>query len=451
MNSYEIMLSESQERMLVIVQAGREGEIEEVFAKWDLHASRVGSVTDTGRMVVRHHGVPVADIPASALTDGAPVYQREARRPAYLDESSRWTPEGAGLADVGIAGAQAALPRLLSHPTIASKRWVYRQYDHMVQHGTVVLPGSDAAVVRLRLGPGEKFIAISNDCNGRYCYLNPRRGAMIAMVECLRNLVCAGATPLAMTDNLNFGNPYKPENFYQLKECVAGLAEACRFFDVPVVGGNVSLYNESPAGAIDPTPTVSVVGFIESEAHITRQFAGSPGGRLILLGGAPSEIGGSQFLGIIHGMKTGDAPAVDLDAEKALQGFLLGQIKAGRVGAAHDLSEGGLLVAVCEMLFGPAPLGAELDLSGLPAPRQDALLFGESQGRVVISAAPADEPAVMAAAKAAGVPANPIGEVTANGKLGVRTARGPLEWDVSVLRVGWETSIETAMKRPGLG
>jgi len=451
MNSYEIMLSESQERMLVIVQAGREGEIEEVFAKWDLHASRVGSVTDTGRMVVRHHGVPVADIPASALTDGAPVYQREARRPAYLDESSRWTPEGAGLADVGIAGAQAALPRLLSHPTIASKRWVYRQYDHMVQHGTVVLPGSDAAVVRLRLGPGEKFIAISNDCNGRYCYLNPRRGAMIAMVECLRNLVCAGATPLAMTDNLNFGNPYKPENFYQLKECVAGLAEACRFFDVPVVGGNVSLYNESPAGAIDPTPTVSVVGFIESEAHITRQFAGSPGGRLILLGGAPSEIGGSQFLGIIHGMKTGDAPAVDLDAEKALQGFLLGQIKAGRVGAAHDLSEGGLLVAVCEMLFGPAPLGAELDLSGLPAPRQDALLFGESQGRVVIAAAPADEPAVMAAAKAAGVPANPIGEVTANGKLGVRTARGPLEWDVSVLRVGWETSIETAMKRPGLG
>jgi phosphoribosylformylglycinamidine synthase II len=329
MNSYEIMLSESQERMLVIVQKGRESEIERVFAKWDLHAAHVGTVTDTGRMVVTQHGVVVADIPASALTDNAPVYQREARKPAYLDETSAWTPEASGLADLDLAGAKAALPRLLSHPTIASKRWIYRQYDHMVQHGTVVLPGSDAGVVRLRLGTSEKFIAISNDCNGRYCYLNPRRGAMIAMVECLRNLVCAGATPLAMTDNLNFGNPYKPENFYQLKECVAGLAEACRYFDVPVVGGNVSLYNESPEGAIDPTPTVSVVGFIEKEEHITRQFARTAGARIVLLGGAPAELGGSQFLGLIHGMKTGDAPAVDLAAEKRLQDFLLEQVRAG--------------------------------------------------------------------------------------------------------------------------
>jgi phosphoribosylformylglycinamidine synthase len=321
----------------------------------------------------------------------------------------------------------------------------------MVQHGTVVEPGSDAAVVRLRLGDAEKFIAISNDCNGRYCYLNPRRGALIAVAECLRNLVCAGATPLAMTDNLNFGNPYKPENFYQLKECVAGLAEACRFFDVPVVGGNVSLYNESPEGAIDPTPTVSVVGLIESEAHITRQFARAAGDRLILLGGAPAELGGSMFLGVIHGMKTGDAPAVDLAAERGLQAFLLGQIKAGRVRAAHDLSEGGLLVAVCEMLFGDGGLGAAVDLSLLGAARLDALLFGESQGRVVIAAAPADEPALLAAARAAGVPADPIGSVTGDGALVVGTARGALEWAVPVLRSAWETSIETAMKRPGLG
>ncbi|HTU01521.1 MAG TPA: phosphoribosylformylglycinamidine synthase subunit PurL, partial [Candidatus Sulfotelmatobacter sp.] len=450
MNSYEIMLSESQERMLVIVQAGREREIEEVFAKWDLHAARVGSVTDTGRMLVRQHGVAVADIPASALTDGAPVYSRQAKRPAYLDETSCWTPGAAMLADLDPAGAQAALPRLLSHPTIASKRWIYRQYDHMVQHGTVVEPGSDAGVVRLRLGDSEKFIAISNDCNGRYCYLNPRRGAMIAMAECLRNLACAGATPLAMTDNLNFGNPYKPESFYQLRECVAGLAEACRFFDVPVVGGNVSLYNESPDGAIDPTPTVSVVGFIEREAHVTRQFARASHGRLILLGGAPTELGGSQFLGIVHGMKTGDAPEVDLAAEKRLHGFLLGQIKAGRVGAAHDLSEGGLLVAVCEMLFGPVGVGAAVDLSGMASPRLDALLFGESQGRVVIAAAPADEPALVAAARACGVPADPIGTVTADGTLSVKTARFSLEWAVSGLRTGWESSIEVAMKRPGL-
>jgi phosphoribosylformylglycinamidine synthase II len=450
MNSYEIMLSESQERMLVIVKKGREREIEEVFEKWDLHAAHVGTVTDTGRMVVTQHGVVVADIPAAALTDDAPVYTREARRPAYLDETSCWTPEGSGLADLDTDGAKAALPRLLSHPTIASKRWIYRQYDHMVQHGTVVVPGSDAGVVRLRLGASEKFIAISNDCNGRYCYLNPRRGALIAMVECLRNLVCAGATPLAMTDNLNFGNPYKPENFYQLKECVEGLAEACRFFDVPVVGGNVSLYNESPEGAIDPTPTVSVVGFIEKEAHITRQFARSPGQELVLLGGAPSELGGSQFLGVVHGKKTGNAPVVDLAAEKRLQDLLLGQIKASRVGAAHDLSEGGLLVAVCEMLFGPDILGASLDLSHLDAPRLDALLFGESQGRVVLAVDADHVPAVLAAAAQAGVPADPIGTVTARATLSVKTGRGNLEWALHGLRIGWETSIEVAMKRPGL-
>jgi phosphoribosylformylglycinamidine synthase len=451
MNSYEIMLSESQERMLVIVQKGREREIEEVFAKWDLHASHVGMVTDSGRMVVRQHGIVVADIPASALTDNAPVYQREARRPGYLDATSSWTPEGDGLADLDLAGAQVALPRLLSHPTIASKKWITRQYDHMVQHGTVVLPGSDAGVVRLRLGSSEKFIAISNDCNGRYCYLNPRRGAQIAMVECLRNLVCAGATPLAMTDNLNFGNPYKPENFYQLKECVAGLAEACRFFDVPVVGGNVSLYNESPEGAIDPTPTVSVVGFIESESHVTRQFAREAGESMILLGGVPAELGGSQFLGLVHGKKTGDAPRVDLAAEKRLQDFLLGQIKAGCVRAAHDLSEGGLMVCVGEMLFGAGGLGAALDLTSIEAPRLDALLFGESQGRVVITVEPADAPGVARAAAEAGVPADAIGSITAGGTLTLKTARGPLEWSVAVLRMGWESSIENAMKRPGIG
>jgi phosphoribosylformylglycinamidine synthase II len=450
MNSYEIMLSESQERMLVIVQKGRESEIEQVFAKWDLHAALVGTVTDTGRMVVKQHGIVVADIPAGALTDNAPVYQREARRPAYLDETSAWTPESSGLPDLDLAGAKAALPRLLSHPTIASKRWIYRQYDHMVQHGTVVLPGSDSGVVRLKLGNTEKFIAISNDCNGRYCYLNPKRGALIAMVECLRNLVCSGATPLAMTDNLNFGNPYKPENFYQLRECVSGLAEACRFFDVPVVGGNVSLYNESPEGAIDPTPTVSIVGFIEKEEHITRQFVKAAGQRLVLLGGAPTELGGSQFLGLIHGKKTGDAPAVDLAAEKRLQDLLLSQIRAGTVAAAHDLSEGGLLVALAEMLFGAGRLGAAVDLCALAAPRLDALLFGESQGRVVV-AVPEDSLAgLLNASNQAGVSASAIGSVTNGPAFSVKTGQGSVEWDVGGLRTGWETSIESAMKRPGI-
>jgi phosphoribosylformylglycinamidine synthase len=400
---------------------------------------------------VRQHGVVVADIPASALTDNAPVYQREARRPSYMDETSSWTPEDSGLPDLDLVAAKAVLPRLLSLPTIASKRWIYRQYDHMVQHGTVVLPGSDSGVVRLRLGKSEKFIAISNDCNGRYCYLNPRRGALIAMVECLRNLVCSGATPLAMTDNLNFGNPYKPENFYQLKECVAGLSEACRFFDVPVVGGNVSLYNESPEGAIDPTPTVSVVGFIEEERHVTRQFARSAGSRVVLLGGAPFELGGSQFLGAVHGKKTGDSPGVDLAAEKRLQDLVLSQIRAGRVGAAHDLSEGGLLVALAEMLFGPGLVGATVDLRGFASPRLDALLFGESQGRVLLEVDDRHLGALSADAAAAGVPCTAIGSFTSSRTLSVATARGELSWPVSELQAGWETSIESAMRRPGIG
>jgi phosphoribosylformylglycinamidine synthase len=452
MNSYEIMLSESQERMLVIVKKGREAEIEAVFAKWDLHAAHVGEVTDTGRMVVKQHGVVVADIPAAALTDNAPIYQRESREPAYLAQTRVWTP--AHLRDLTLAQAQAVLPQLLSHPTIASKRWLYRQYDHMVQHGTVVAPGSDAGVVRLRLGESERFIAISNDCNGRYCYLNPKRGALIAMVECLRNLACSGAHALAMTDNLNFGNPYKPENFYQLKECVAGLAEACRFFDVPVVGGNVSLYNESPEGAIDPTPTVSVVGLIEDEAHITQSHVQGVGEVLILLGGAPQELGGSQYLGIVHGLKTGDAPQVDLAAEQALQGLLLSQIAAGRVRGAHDLSEGGLAVAAAEMLFADAThaLGLNLELGPLvtATTRIDALLFGESQGRALVAVLPDQVAAVLKAANQANVPAQQIGQVTGDAAFTVSLASETVAWPVGELRQGWETCIEEAMKRPGI-
>jgi phosphoribosylformylglycinamidine synthase len=454
MNSYEIMLSESQERMLVIVQKGREAEIEAVFAKWDLHAAHIGEVTATGRMVVKQHGVTVADIPAAALTDQAPMYQREAREPAYLAQTREWTPAAGHLRDLTLAQAEAVLPRLLAHPTIASKRWLYRQYDHMVRHGTVLAPGCDAGVVRLRLGASERFIAISNDCNGRYCYLNPRRGALIAMVECLRNLACSGAQALAMTDNLNFGNPYKPENFYQLKECVAGLAEACRFFDVPVVGGNVSLYNESPEGAIDPTPTVSVVGLIEDERHITRSFVTAAGEVLILLGGAPHELGGSQFLGLIHGLKTGDAPAVDLAAEQALQGLLLSQIAAGRVRGAHDLSEGGLTIAAAEMLFDDATrtLGLNLDLGALctPSTRIDALLFGESQGRALVAVSSDQVAAVLKAANLANVPAHQVGEVTADAAFTVSVASETASWPASELRRGWETCIEEAMKRPGI-
>jgi phosphoribosylformylglycinamidine synthase len=274
---------------------------------------------------------------------------------------------------------------------------------------------------------------------------------LIAMVECLRNLACGGATPLAMTDNLNFGNPYKPEAFFQLKECVRGLAEACRFYDVPVVGGNVSLYNESPEGTIDPTPTVSVVGFIEDERYITKQWVKNPGERLVLIGGAPHELGGSQYLGIVHGLKTGDAPQVDLALEGKQNDFLRSEIRAGRVQAAHDLSEGGLLVAAAEMLFArETTFGAALTLDFLGAKRLDALLFGESQGRILVSANPADAVILIRNAAAAGIAAAEIGQITAKPELTVAAGGATSTWDVRDLRHGWETSIETAMRRPGL-
>ncbi len=451
MNSYEIMLSESQERMLVIVQKGRETEVEEIFAKWDLHAEQVGEVTEGDRMVVKHRGVTVADIPAKLLTDEGPVYRRESSEPGYLKETRAWTADSLG--DPAPEMLQDALGRLLAMPTIASKRWVYRQYDHMVMAGTVLAPGSDAAVVRLRLGDKEKYVAIANDCNGRYCYLNPYRGGIIAMVECMRNLACTGAVPLAMTDNLNFGNPYKPEVFYTMEESVRGLADACRAFDVPVVGGNVSLYNENRNGAVDPTPVVSVAGLIEDPAHITSQFCRNPGDRLVLLGGYPDELGGSAYLGICHGQKAGDAPGVDLDGEMTLHDFVRKQIREGRAGAAHDLAEGGFLVAVAEMLFGEEKLGAELLLKDVdPNARLDALFYGESQGRVILTVAHADSDRILADARAAGIPASAIGTVLAEPVMAVscegRTEK--LRWSVNDLRDFWENAIPEAMRLPGI-
>ncbi|MEX2381411.1 MAG: phosphoribosylformylglycinamidine synthase subunit PurL [Opitutales bacterium] len=449
MNSYEIMLSESQERMLVIVEKGREEEIEAIFSKWDLHAAHIGEVTEGDRMLVRHGGVPVADIPAKALTDEGPVYRREFKRPSHLEAVQKWREDD--LEDLNGDSLRLALPLLLGHPTIASKRWVYRQYDHMVQAGTVVHPGSDAAVVRLRLDDRDAFIAIANDCNGRYCYLNPYRGGMIAMIEAMRNLACSGAVPLAMTDNLNFGNPYKPEVFYSMKESVRGLAEVCSAFDVPVVGGNVSLYNEHTQGAIDPTPVVSVVGLIKDPSHITRQFCRKEDETLILLGGYADELGGSAYLGVCHSLKTGNAPQVNLSREKKLHDFLRRLIESGHIVAAHDVSEGGLLVTVCEMLFGEEKtLGADLLFKNMEEKQQryDTLLFGESQGRIVISVKLEAVAAVLADAKKGGAPARVIGIVKEEPFLNVLFEKEGVggEWPMEELRQKWENSIGDAMK-----
>ncbi len=448
MNSYEIMLSESQERMLVIVQKGREKELEAIFEKWDLHAVEIGTVTEGEDMVVNQHGKPVVKLPAAKLADEAPVYEREAQEPAYMAECRAWKADSLPAPDK--ATLVGALGKLLAHPTIASKRWVYEQYDHMVMTGTVIEPGSDAAVVRLRLdGEKEKFIAIANDCNNRFCWLDPYTGAKIAMAECLRNLACSGARGLAMTNNLNFGNPNKPESFYMLKESVRGLSEACRAFDLPVVGGNVSLYNENVNLKIDPTPVVSLAGIVDDPEHITTQTVKGVGEHLILLGGCPHELGGSYYLKVMHDLKTGAAPAVDLEAEKRLAACVLAQIGAGRVKAAHDLSEGGLLTAVAEMLFAPGKTyGAKLDLAGMAdkAGRLDALLYGESQGRVLLSVSQKKVESVLDAATDAGIDAVVIGEVQDEPTLSCK-AGDTLTWDVNALRETWETAIEKVMAR----
>ncbi len=294
MTPYEIMLSESQERMLIIVKKGQEQTVCDIFAKWDLPYAEVGVVKDDGMMRVLNHGQLVAEIPARQLADEAPLYDREARAKA--------TPPQLDLGKLPETDNHAALLSLLAHPSIASKNWVYRQYDHTVRAGTVVLPGSDSAVFLVR--EADKLLAATSDCNGLYCALDPRQGARIAIAEAARNLACAGATPLAVTDNLNFGNPHKPENFWQLRESVEGLAEGCNAFDVPVTGGNVSLYNESPAGAIDPTPTVGMVGLIEDQKHVTSSYFKAAGDAILLVGGFGDELGASHFLKVVHGQRS---------------------------------------------------------------------------------------------------------------------------------------------------
>ncbi len=478
MTSYEIMLSESQERMLIIVHKGREEEVKRIFDKWDLPWSEIGMVTGTGRMVVRHHGRIVADIPARKIADESPVYQREATEPAYLKETRAFTLSN--LPDT--RDPLADLKSLLAWPTIASKNWVYRQYDHMVRDNSVVCPGSDAAVLRIKedslpitldtqhvtRNTPEKFIALSVDGNGAYVFLDPYEGGKIAVAEAARNLACAGAAPLGVTDNLNYGNPHNPELFWQLKESVRGLADACRSFNAPVTGGNCSLYNQHPAGPIDPTPTVAMVGLIEKPEHITTQWFKDEGDAIILLGAMVDAndpllgLGGSAYLQRIQGLKTGTPPRCDLAREKELHLALRALIHSGVVKSAHDCSEGGLAVALAESCLSqqvargtPRLIGAQIDLTqftkeGTAAPeaapsRLDALLFGESQGRIIISVAAVNAAKVLAQAKILGVTATHLGTV-GGATLDIKTARANLSCDVRELYDLWWNSIARAMK-----
>ena len=466
MSPYEILLSESQERMLIIVEKGREDEVKRIFDKWDLPWAEIGIVTDNGQMVVKNNGEIVADLPARKLADDAPIYHREAKEPVYLADVQRFTLEEVD----DLEDPLEALEKLLEWPTIASKNWVYRQYDHMVRANTMVNPGSDAAVIRVKADsiPGvddredfpEKILAISVDCNATQVYLDPYEGAKAVVAECARNLACSGALPIGSTDNLNFGSPHNPELFWQLKEAVRGLAEGCEVFNAPITGGNVSLYNQNPDGAVDPTPTIAMVGLIEDESHVTTQWFKDEGDAVILLGALVDAedslegLGGSAYLQVLHDTKNGRPPRCDLVAELTLNTTLLGLIQSGLVKSAHDCSEGGLAVALAECCFSeltarntPRMIGAEVDLAGTDSGnhgRLDALLFGETTGRVIITTTELDSVKAVERAKLMGVPAQHIGTVGGEA-LKIKTHGGDHTWEVAGLHDLWWNAISNAM------
>jgi phosphoribosylformylglycinamidine synthase len=443
---YEIMLSESQERMLLVVAAGREREVEAVFEKWDLHAVRIGTVTSNGRVRVFERGALVADVPAAALTEQAPAYRRPTAEPSWqrrvqqLDLDALEAPPS----------PSDAFLTLLGSPNIASKRWAFRQYDHTVGTNTAAAPGASAAVVRIKGTP--RALAVSVDCNARYCYLDPRLGAMLAVAESARNVACAGAEPVGATNNLNFGNPERPEIMWQLAEAIAGIGEACRRLGIPITGGNVSLYNETDGRAIHPTPVLGVVGLIDDVSTIvTRQFR-RDGAPVVLLGDSRAELGGSEYLAVVHGIVAGVPPALDLDRELAVQRLLVRAIGERFVESAHDCSEGGLAVALAESCFGSG-IGVRVDLpavGGVPASLRDhATLFGESASRAVVSVAPGRLDALLALARDLGVPARAIG-VTGGSRITLKV-EGRVAADVPLheAEARWLTSIESRMAMAG--
>ncbi len=478
MTPYEILLSESQERMLIIARRGKEDVVRAIFEKWDVPCVEIGLVADDGIMRVRDNGAIAAAIPAKALADEAPLYSREAKPvPTPRDDHQ--------VNNLSKIDNHEALRQLLCDPTIASKNWVYRQYDHTVRTGTIVKPGSDAAVFLVRYA--NKILAATADCNSLYCALDPREGGKIAVAEAARNLTCSGARPLAVTDNLNFGNPYKPENFWQLREAVEGIAEACRAFGTPVTGGNVSLYNESPAGVVDPTPTIGMVGLIDTKEHITTQWFKNDGDVIILVGEIASvaagadrggektgynreaevnalgySLGGSRYLKVCHGLKIGPPPRVDLAYEIKIQNVVRALIREGVVKSAHDCSEGGLAVALAECCFNPEKLfGAEIDFSRRHVGEAECtsqadqrrashseaatVLFNESQSRIVISVTQENLQKTMSILHQRQIPFQQLGRVGGD-KLSICVGSEQYSWSIVDLHDDWWNAIRRAVE-----
>jgi phosphoribosylformylglycinamidine synthase subunit PurL len=444
MTPYEILLSESQERMLVVARRGHEQHVTDILEKWDLSASVIGEVIEEPVYRVTEGDRVVAEFPGIRLVTDCPTYTPEAAEsPAIIELRER---DVSSIDELPEEKDPAwTLKRLLSSPTIASKRWIYRQYDTMVRTNTVVGPGGDAAVIRVR--GTNKALALKTDGNGRYVYLDPRVGGRIAVAEAARNVACTGGRPMAITNNLNFGNPRRPEVYFQLREAVAGIAEACSELGTPVTGGNVSLYNENPSGAIYPTPVIGMVGLIESLDHVTRSTFASEGDSIVLFGEPSPELGGSEYLYRIHGLVAGAPPGCDLALERATIDALLECIRGGLVTSAHDCADGGLAVALAECCIGDIerPVGAEVDLGewrGIPA---RAVLFGEAQARIVLSTG--DPETVIERARARSVPARVIGRVTSADELVISLGDLQMRAALTGLAASYHDAIPGIMNR----
>ncbi|MEX3620058.1 phosphoribosylformylglycinamidine synthase subunit PurL [Paenibacillus glucanolyticus] len=436
MTPYEMMLSESQERMLFVVEPKDEAQAREIFDRWGVICAKVGKVTDDGRLKLIHHDEVVGDMPVKALVDECPIYDKPSQEPAYYKEQAAVdTLRYEEVKDLG-----GALKKVLGSPSLASKAWVYNQYDYMVRTSTAVRPGSDAAVVTVH--GTRKALAMTTDCNGRYVYLDPERGGRIAVSEAARNIVCSGAEPLAITDNLNFGSPEKPEIFWQMEKAVDGMAEACRELGTPVIGGNVSLYNENTKGAIYPTPVVGMVGLIHDTDHITTQAFKAEGDAIYLLGDTLAELGGSEFQAVVHGVSEGRPPELDLGTEKKLLDGVLKAIQSGLVQSAHDVSEGGLAAALAESCIS-GNVGATVEWS--TELRSDVALFSESQSRIVLSVSADHKNALEQLLQEAGVPFTALGFVGGS-KLSINiNGASALEESVEALKSVWEDAIPCLM------
>ncbi len=444
MTPYEIMLSESQERMLLISKQGHEQAVKRILKKWHLHAADIGRVTNDRRVRVRHHGKIVAEMPAGALADtkfpGYPTYHRPARRPAYLDQVKAFP------AEVQSRGPdpEKALLQLLGSQNLCSKRYIWQQYDHMVRTNTLILPGAGAAVLRVK--HTKKAVAVAMDGNSRYTYLDPRMGGRIAVAEAARNVAITGALPIGVTDCLNFGNPMDPEIFWQFKQAVKGIAEACQALSIPVTGGNVSFYNESPAGAVDPTPIVGVVGLLEDQALMVTPWFKSSGDVIVLLGKTHDELGGSSWLYELHGIKAGKPPVLNLKHEAALQKVMVQAVGLGLLRSAQDCSDGGLAVAAAECAFlgrtaGQGLIGAELNLdTGLS---DTSLLFSESQSRVLASVSPPDFLRLVDLCRTREVDLTEVGRVGGKFLRVYYHSRPLLEQKITELYSAWKSGLQT--------